>query len=149
MKNKTALSVLIIVVILSCVFLVVSTKQTVLAHTLPGGVWGVVLNDKSGKPLTGDNNYTIHFKQEPPGTTFWYVVTANSTDVISGIIYSHGIKKNPDGSFDIYVQHQSPAKDKASNWLRSPEGSFALFLSGNPKSSYNATWPVPIVQRTG
>jgi hypothetical protein len=31
-----------------------------------------------------------------------------------------------DGSLTIYVQHDSPGKKKASNWLPAPEGAFSL-----------------------
>jgi hypothetical protein len=33
-----------------------------------------------------------------------------------------GLKKNPDGSLTIYVQKDSPGKDKESNWLPAPDG---------------------------
>jgi hypothetical protein len=38
------------------------------------------------------------------------------------------LKFNPDGSFDLYVQHDSPGSEKESNWLPAPEGNFNLFL---------------------
>ena len=31
---------------------------------------------------------------------------------------------NPDGSLDIYVQADSPGKDKEANWLPAPKGEF-------------------------
>ena len=38
------------------------------------------------------------------------------------------LKKNPDGSFTMYLQAASPGADKASNWLPAPEGPFYLIL---------------------
>ena len=32
------------------------------------------------------------------------------------------LKFNADGSLDIYLQHESPGKDKESNWLPAPKG---------------------------
>lgn len=38
------------------------------------------------------------------------------------------LKKNPDGSFTMYLQATSPGKDKESNWLPTPKGPFYLIL---------------------
>ena len=32
---------------------------------------------------------------------------------------------NPDGSVDLYLQAESPGKDKEANWLPAPKGKFA------------------------
>jgi hypothetical protein len=37
-------------------------------------------------------------------------------------------KKNADGSFTIYIQHDNPGPDKESNWLPAPAGPFYLFM---------------------
>ena len=39
-----------------------------------------------------------------------------------------GLRYNPDGSLDIYMQHQSPGSDKESNWLPAPAGDFRPIL---------------------
>ena len=41
---------------------------------------------------------------------------------------SSPVKKNADGSFTMYVQHDSPGPDKESNWLPAPKGPFYLLL---------------------
>jgi hypothetical protein len=38
------------------------------------------------------------------------------------------LKENPDGSLDIYIQHDSPGQDKDSNWLPAPPDAFNLLL---------------------
>ncbi len=35
---------------------------------------------------------------------------------------------NKDGSLDLYIQKESPGKDKEANWLPCASGDFALFL---------------------
>jgi hypothetical protein len=112
-----------------------------------------------GQPLTGANNYTIHFTQIPPVKAFWSVTMYNNKSYfvdnpinrynIGGL--TKGLKNNTDGSLDIFVQHQSPGKDKKSNWLPSPKGLFNLILRMYipSESVLNGTWPYPTVQRIG
>jgi hypothetical protein len=38
------------------------------------------------------------------------------------------LKKNPDGSFTVYVQHDHPGADKEANWLPAPAGPFYFML---------------------
>jgi hypothetical protein len=39
-----------------------------------------------------------------------------------------GLTMNGDGSLDIWIGHENPGTDKASNWLPAPHGPFALFM---------------------
>ena len=69
--------------------------------------------------------------------------------------YTQGLKNNTDGSLDIYLQHQSPGKEKESNWLPSPQGStpfnMILRLYVPDEQALNGTWPYPpgTAHRTG
>jgi len=38
------------------------------------------------------------------------------------------LKFNPDGSLDLYIQHDAPPPERQSNWLPAPEGNFNLSL---------------------
>jgi hypothetical protein len=59
------------------------------------------------------------------------------------------LKMNDDGSLTIYVQNESPGKDKESNWLPAPTDSFNLFMRLYwPKEEIvEGTWKMPPVKR--
>jgi hypothetical protein len=45
------------------------------------------------------------------------------------------LKRDADGGLTLYVQHDSPGKDKESNWLPAPSGPFAAYM--------RLYWPKP------
>jgi hypothetical protein len=62
------------------------------------------------------------------------------------------LKKNADGSFTIYIQKDSPGKDKAANWLPAPPGPFYLIPRAYAPAPATIkiltdvkSWPVPAV----
>ncbi|MCY1382103.1 hypothetical protein D9M69_700850 [compost metagenome] len=38
------------------------------------------------------------------------------------------LKRDADGGLTLYIQHDSPGKDRESNWLPAPKGSFVMAL---------------------
>ncbi len=57
---------------------------------------------------------------------------------------------NSDGSLDLYIQRESPGKEKESNWLPAPEsGAFTMNLRLYwPKAEVlNGSWAPPPVKR--
>jgi hypothetical protein len=127
--------------------------------------WGNVL-DSEGKFLRGENRYTMTFKKAipfiPPG--FWSVTLYDTKDnyTVANPINRYmlgsdtpALSKNPDGSFTIYIQSDSPGPDKESNWLPSPKsGQFYLIpraYAPTPDAvhiiSDPSSWPVPAVVR--
>jgi hypothetical protein len=87
----------------------------------------IINTDGSGTPLTGANNYKIHFKQTIPPQN-WTLTSYDNNGTRYNSTDSFSVKKNTDGSIDVYIQHQSPAKEIKSNWLPSPKDSFGLVL---------------------
>ncbi|HWX55878.1 MAG TPA: DUF1254 domain-containing protein [Verrucomicrobiae bacterium] len=90
-----------------------------------------------GTPLNGGQRYSLHFAKSalPPVKAFWSLTLYDE----HGYFASNAIKRfaigdrdvlkfNPDGSLDLYVQHDSPGSEKEDNWLPAPEGNFNLFL---------------------
>jgi len=103
-------------------------------------VYPICKKDKAGKILTGKNKYTIHFDKNnfPPVKAFWSITMYNAKNffLVKNPIerYSIGnrtpeIQKNPDGSLDIFIQHEKPTDLKQlANWLPAPQGEFYLIL---------------------
>ena len=119
--------------------------------------------DSDGAPVTGKKRYTITWKPGalytdviPPG--FWsvtmYDAATHYTTPNPIKRYALGgdspVKKNADGSFTMYLQHESPGPDKEANWLPAPPGPFYLLLrdyAPSPRVSEAlkdpATFPAP------
>jgi hypothetical protein len=93
--------------------------------------------DGEGKPLSGANKHVIHFAkgEQPPVKGFWSVTmydpegffVPNPLDRVD-LSQRSKFNFNDDGSLDLYIQKDSPGKDKEANWLPSPEGDFGLIL---------------------
>ena len=96
--------------------------------------------DSEGNQLTGAKKYTMTFKQTPPYIEpgFWQLRMWDGVSCypvpnpINRYVFGSDIKdakKNPDGSLTVYIQADSPGKDKESNWLPSPGGSMTMVIS--------------------
>ena len=93
--------------------------------------------DSDGRSFDGDHRYEIQFRpdQLPPVRAFWSITVYNAAMllyanplgryVINSSMLSQ-LVKDADGSFTLYVQHESPGPDKEPNWLPIPEGVFTL-----------------------
>ena len=57
------------------------------------------------------------------------------------------LKTNPDGSVDLYIQHDSPGKEKEANWLPAPTGDFILMfrLYWPDEAILNGSWKPPAI----
>jgi hypothetical protein len=114
-----------------------------------------------GKPYEGANKYVMHFDkgQMPPAKAFWsltmydaaffFVPNALNRYTLSS---RNKFKVNPDGSVDLYLQKDSPGKDKESNWLPAPAGRFIPMLrlywpKETPPSILDGTWKPPVVKK--
>jgi hypothetical protein len=94
-----------------------------------------------GEPLdTSKHNYTLTFPagQLPPVNAFWSVTMydGKSQLLIKNPINRYlinspmlpNMKKNADGSLTLYIQKDSPGKDKESNWLPAPNDLIYLVM---------------------
>ena len=122
-------------------------------------IYPLNLGDSAGRPLDGTNNYTIHFEKDatPPVHAFWSITLYNSQGFQVGNSLNRfavsswmPFKYNPNGSLDLYLQNQSPGKDKEANWLPAPKGPFNLTMRlYSPKSeALTGRWnPPPLAAR--
>jgi hypothetical protein len=116
--------------------------------------------DDIGDPLDGSQRYTLHFekRQLPPVSDFWSItmyrgdtltLAENPIKRYSIGDRTPGLKTADDGSLTIYIQKDSPGKDKESNWLPSPVGEFNLMCRcyGPHKSLLDGKFRLPPVKR--
>jgi hypothetical protein len=124
-------------------------------------VYPTSLKDAEDRKYSGANKYVMRFPkgQMPPAQGFWsvtmydasYFFVANPINRYS-ISARENLKTNPDGSTDLYIQKDSPGKDKESNWLPAPAGDFILMMrlywprETNP-SIINGSWKPPAVKK--
>jgi hypothetical protein len=124
-------------------------------------IYPTSLKDAEHRSYSGSDKYIMHFPkgQLPPAKGFWsltmynteYFFVANPLNRYS-ISARQDLKSNPDGSTDLYIQNESPGKDKESNWLPAPSGDFVLMMrlywpSETDPSIINGTWKVPAVKK--
>ena len=100
--------------------------------------YGQWTKDASGDVMDGSKaKYTFTFPkgQLPPVRFFWSLtmydlgtrlLVDNPINRYSIGDRTEGLKYGPDGSLTIYVQKDSPGKDKESNWLPAPAGPMSI-----------------------
>jgi hypothetical protein len=118
--------------------------------------------DPDGQAYTGAKRYVMHFDagRLPPvkDLGFWSL-TVYTPDrfLIENPIHRYniggdtpGLVTNPDGSLDIYLQHDAPIGHEA-NWLPTPDGAFtlALRLYLPEASATDGTYEYPPVRAVG
>jgi hypothetical protein len=115
--------------------------------------------DGDDKPLDAAHRYVLHFDagKTPPTNVTWslsaydpdgfYVPNALNRFNLAAWM---PLKKNTDGSLDLYIQSDSPGPDKESNWLPAPKsGPFNLTVRNYwPKEDVLAgTYKLPPVRK--
>ena len=121
-----------------------------------------------GQPLDGSkHNYTLTFAKGelPPVNAFWSVTMYDGKTqfLIENPINRYlinspmlpSMKKNADGSLTLYIQKDSPGKDKESNWLPAPNDLIYLVMrlywpKTEPPSILPAgegTWKPPAIKQ--
>jgi hypothetical protein len=113
--------------------------------------------DAAGTPLEGTRRYTLRFAsgELPPVHAFWsltmYELPASllvANPLNRYLINSPmlpDMKRDSDGGITLYIQNESPGKDKEANWLPAPKGPFLMFMRLYwPKpAALDGTWRQP------
>jgi hypothetical protein len=124
-------------------------------------MYPVYFVDSAGQKLDASNKrYTLRFPpgELPPVNGFWSLtmyelpsslLVANPLDryLINSPMLS-SLQRDPDGGITLYVQNDSPGKDKESNWLPAPNGPFftALRLYWPKADALERRWTAPPLQ---
>jgi hypothetical protein len=115
------------------------------------------LGDNTGKPLSGDQKYRLHFDKGalPPARAFWSVTLYDSdgfqvANALNRFALSSWMpfKLNADGSLDLLFQHDDPGQELQANWLPAPSGAFNLCmrLYAPERSALTSAWNPPPVE---
>lgn len=112
-----------------------------------------------GKVLDGRRQWVLRFPagQLPPVSEFWSITmyTLPQRLLVPNPIQRYsigdrtpGLKLGPDGSLEIYLQHDNPGADKVSNWLPAPAGPFFFVarLYGPSGPALSGQWQLPALQ---
>lgn len=122
-------------------------------------IYPMNIADADGKPMTGDQNYVLHFNKEelPPVEAFWSVTMYDAdgfqaANPINRFAVSSWMpfKYNADGSLDLYIQHDNPGADKEANWLPSPPKGplgITMRLYAPKANALDGRWNPPSVKR--
>jgi hypothetical protein len=122
-----------------------------------GSFYFGTFHDSKGGPLQGGTTYRLHVPANVPVREFWSVTVysletssffLNSTRLTLGSL-DKDLRKNADGSVDIYFGPKPPA-GQAANWLYTPAGQkwFPWFrVYGPEKAILDKSWKLPDIQR--
>ena len=117
--------------------------------------------DADGKKLDGANRYSLRFApgQLPPVNAFWsltmYELPSSllSANPLNRYLLNSPMlpqfKRDADGGLTLFIQNESPGKDKEDNWLPAPKGPFfmAMRLYWPKADALEGKWTAPPLQR--
>ncbi|MES2467455.1 MAG: DUF1254 domain-containing protein [Verrucomicrobiota bacterium] len=122
-----------------------------------GQYYLMTIVDKDGKPFDGTATYRLNVPPDAPVKLYWSAtVYDRATHALirdqkwaSRSSLTEGLKKNSDGSVDIYFGAKAPA-GKESNWVpTNAAGQFEVLfrLYGPEKPFFEKTWKLPDIEK--
>jgi len=122
-------------------------------------VYPLNVSDAAGKSVRAENSYVLHFSKNelPPVGAFWSLTMYDAEGFqVSNPVNRFAIgdrdalKFNVDGSLDLYIQNESPGRDKESNWLPAPKSGelgLTLRLYAPQPQVLDGRWNPPAIKR--
>jgi hypothetical protein len=117
--------------------------------------------DSEGRKLDGAHRYTIYMSpdQLPPVNAFWSLTMYELPDsllaanpinryLLNSTMLENYVRDD-DGGIMLYIQHNSPGKEKQPNWLPAPKGPFSVIMRLYwPKAeALDGSWTLPALKR--
>jgi hypothetical protein len=120
-------------------------------------VYLVAFRDGHSEPISGEHSYKLHVPANVPARQYWSVIAYDSltnafireSPVVGLDSYSKTMKKNADGSVDIYFGPKAPAGQEA-NWIYTAPGRawFAGFRLYDPdKPFFDKAWTLADLEK--
>ena len=118
--------------------------------------------DEAKQKLTGASRYTLRFApgQLPPVNAFWSLtmyelpkslLVANPINryLINSPMLPQ-LQRDADGGLTLFIQNESPGKDKEANWLPAPKGPFSVYmrLYWPKEEALEGKWTAPPMKRS-
>ena len=124
-------------------------------------IYPLLALDSDGQKPDGSNRYTLRFAKGrlPPVNAFWSITMYRMPEILLvdnpidryllNSTMLDQFKFDADGGLTLYFQHESPGKDKESNWLPAPKGWFmpVIRLYWPKEEALNGRWTAPQLQR--
>jgi hypothetical protein len=132
------------------------------ANSREEAMYPIYDKDTSGQPLDASKHkYTLRFAkgQQPPVQAFWSITLY---DLPKQLLVDNPInrylinspmlpelKNDTDGGLTLYIQHESPGKEKQANWLPAPNGPFMVTMRYYwPKAELlDGKWKSPMIEQ--
>jgi hypothetical protein len=124
-------------------------------------VYPLSQKDTKGDTYNGEKSkYVVRFEKGwlPPADAFWSITMYDEDFFfVPNPIGRYDLAQrdklivNADGSIDLYLQAESPGKDREANWLPAPKGKFVLVMRmyqprKTPPSILDGSWVPPPVK---
>jgi hypothetical protein len=126
-------------------------------HLGAGQYYLMAIKDKEGQPFDGGSAYRLTVPANAPVKQYWSATAYDrATHALirnlpssSRSSQTPGLRKNPDGSVDIYFGLKAPP-GKESNWVpTSADGKFEVLFRfyGPEKALFDKTWKLPDLEK--
>jgi hypothetical protein len=138
-----------------------AAKLGIYGNSRDEAMYPMYLVDAKKQKLNGANRYTVRFApgQLPPVNAFW---SLTMYEMPQSLLVANPInryllnspmlpefKRDAGGGLTLYIQNESPGKEKEANWLPAPKGPFvmAMRLYWPKQEATEGKWDAPLAQQ--